>query len=509
MAFKPNQENVNFVIEKLSMNQIPADILQKIGPILNVEYPNEAVFKSAISSSLKNAEAIHPYMSLIVQQARKEHVLFEEGFEPNIVQGNDCDCYRDNFSRLTYGFYPFWEIEKKPKEGKSQKTDFSVLSRIGLYSFPVDKSGRVDQNFGWLKQIDEFLKTAHRYRTKVDLVLYSANWGQWDQLAKRQEFHPIDEFASNLVNAFQKGDHKVTDWFKNRIGFRKTLKFDGLTIDLSGFGKDNWPYVIRLIKEIRENLQKTGNNYHLNVIIPGQDIDDFVKALSSLREIIPDNETEIGPVDYFIVFLKNPITINKKTLRRKIEGKFKGIERRNIFRKIIPVLSASGRAKEGFDQLFDDLIYMEDNYGGVGFWPLPVVKDGSDNQFSSLLRQVFELDYTAASSLTSLSGNICKTICPNRWVVRIIWGLFVLLALVCLILYYGFCRMREVMNRYFLFIFAAVILPVVLIGFSLFMCDPLYSKITEGNAPLLSVIAGIVVYSILSYWLKRRKADIP
>ena len=569
-AFKAGQESVNDVLGKLSIDQIPADIIQKIGPILNIEYPNEAVFKNALTISLNNqyqtlilalvekpppykltqqsyealqqadiapqtlelletlktiefksktalankvseivAVAVRPYVPLIVQQARKEHVLSEGRFEPNIVQGDACDCYRDDFSRLTYGFYPFWEIEKQPDEGQTQKVDFSVLARIGLYSFPVDENGRVQQNIKWLKQIGDFFKTSHKYRTQVDLVLYNAHWEQWGLLAKDQEYRAIDEFAANIVTLLASSDHKTLDWFKTRIGTRKTVAFEGLTIDLHGFGHKNWPYGIKLIKEIRKNLQKTGHKYHLNLIIPGQNIDDIVKVLSSIREIIPDNETQTGPVDYFIVFLNDPITITKKKLRSKIEEKFKGVERRNIVRKIIPVMNPNGHAKKDFEQLFDDLIYMEDNYGGVGFWPLPIVKDDSGQELNTLLRKVFELEYTGGSSWTDLTTMACKIICPNRWLVRIIWDLFFVLALVCLILYYSICRVREMMNKYFLFVLVAVVLPFVLIGLGLLFCDPYYSKIAKGNGPLLFVILGIIVYSIVSYRLKKKKADLP
>ena len=136
----------------------------------------------------------------------------------------------------------------------------------------------------WLQQIDRFFKTTHDYRTQVDLVLYNPNWRQWCERAKLPEYDTIDEFAANVVKVLAPSDRRATAWPR-----RKTTKLDGLTIDLNGFDDENWPYGIKLIKEIRENLQKTGHKYYLNLIIPGHEIKDIVDVLRHLERIIPED----------------------------------------------------------------------------------------------------------------------------------------------------------------------------------------------------------------------------
>ena len=505
-SFKISQKSVDFVVSELSKGNVPADILEKLDPFQHIEYPKEPLFKSAISSSIQNANAIEH----IVNQARKEHALpvpksSKEKFNARIIPCDACDCYRDDFSRLTYGFCPFWKIEKQSDEDPIQKADYSVLARIGLYSFPVDGNGRVHQKtIEWLQQIDRFFKTTHDYRTQVDLVLYNPNWRQWCERAKLPEYDTIDEFAANVVKVLAPSDRRATAWPR-----RKTTKLDGLTIDLNGFDDENWPYGIKLIKEIRENLQKTGHKYYLNLIIPGHEIKDIVDVLRHLERIIPEDEGQDDWVDHFIVFLKYPITDTKKALRNEIEERFKGFQRRSVLRKIIPVMNPYGHNDNNSKQLVEDLIYMEDNYGGVGFWPLPVVTDDAEPNLNALLREVFELEPGGDSAWANLTAMACTIICPNRWLVRIVWDIFVLLALASLVLYFSICGVREMMNKYFLFILAGVVLPFVFIGFGLLFCDPFYNKIAQGNGLLIFVILSLVVYAILNYRLKKKKADIP
>ncbi len=117
-------------------------------------------------------------------------------------------------------------------------------------------------------------------------------------------------------------------------------------------------------------------------------------------------------VDNFIVFLPEPTTDTKKDLRQAVEDAFARNEQRRemlqqnssislaawrfqMLRRIICVLVADSwdypsDYKKAGGQFYDDMLYAADNFGAIGFWPLPAY-DGSHTELAADVHQIFDL----------------------------------------------------------------------------------------------------------------------
>ena len=69
-----------------------------------------------------------------------------------------------------------------------------------------------------------------------------------------------------------------------------------------------------------------------------------------------------------LVTLDPPYSDNLKLMRQNIESQFDGEDRRNALRSIIPVIHIEEFGEEYTrGMLSDNLVYIQDNYGGLGF----------------------------------------------------------------------------------------------------------------------------------------------
>ena len=143
-----------------------------------------------------------------------------------------------------------------------------------------------------------------------------------------------------------------------------------------------------------------------------------------------------GPkIDHVLVFLQRPTSEAKKQLRRRIEDSFQGVERAVILRKIVPVTPTGPHnnlyreERAGLNtkpdlQFIDDVVYFEDNFGGIGFWPSPNVAVQDQQELMDTVLRGFDTrrDYILPNVLRSQSttdapprpSGFCDAICTNR-----------------------------------------------------------------------------------------------
>ncbi|MBU2491417.1 MAG: hypothetical protein KJ571_02260 [Bacteroidetes bacterium] len=98
--------------------------------------------------------------------------------------------------------------------------------------------------------------------------------------------------------------------------------------------------------------------------------DDSAIVLTSTGDLIKDLEyahlTGMWSIKH--IHMKQPVYQNIKLLRSEIETRLKGKERIFALNNIIPVISLNDfDLIKDFNQLKDDIAYISDNYGGVGF----------------------------------------------------------------------------------------------------------------------------------------------
>jgi len=436
-----------------------------------------------------------------------------KAFDPSKLvtwEGDDCGCLVDLSGKTIYGFYPFWLA------GEPQKIDFSLLSRIAYYALSFDKKGEMSPLLHWHPRTADFVTEAQRYRTKVDLVIYKNDWSEWFHFSTKDQLFIIDKTSTNIVQAVHQ---KMPDTLENRVksmmsSKESTTMGDGVTLYFDDYPEDARAVAFfeSFIKTLRLKLDAANPNYKLNLILPMNAIGKGIYSFENLEKFMHDEESSADDdIDLFLVILEKPTTDTKKALRLSFEQDhaFKGNQRKNMLRKIIPVISPVGHGSENADPFEHDLIYFEDNFGGVGFWPLPLTTDKNAEKVTEIVDRVFnktkDLDLLHRL-IPEDTFSLCKWICPNRWYFRLAYDLlFVLLFLYALIALQN-TAFRNIFNQYRQF-FILTVLLAILILYSAVMCDP-YLNGKKDEVTLGLIFIGVFFWIWRNY-IQMKEAEYP
>jgi len=223
--------------------------------------------------------------------------------------------------------------------------------------------------------------------------------------------------------------------------------------------------------------------------------------------LIPEGQNENLKV-YLLVFLDEPSSQSKKDLRAVIEKNYHGEERLKILKKIVPIITYDGHDEES---LFDDILYCKENFGGIGFWPLPIGNNKHAADINGAIRKVFSIQYKDMGAIKKTISLACNFICPNRWAFRVSLDILIV-ALACFgLLYLISCKFRNFFNSSgkIFWIFIGVLLLFIGLGLGLLYCDPYYKNLREGNWPLFFVIAIAIIMTVRQYIRKVRLTRSP
>jgi hypothetical protein len=442
--------------------------------------------------------------------------------------GRGCGCVRELAQRelshrdsslqdVLYGFYPFWtDIEhggdgggerEQPGPEPSQVVEdapnphepvFDILSRVGYFAFAVDDQGRIAGIDGVAQTGARFFDVSRRHGTRVDMALYKHDWSDWNDLASDAKERFFETLRRGILAALQTPSDsplaKAESYLTLGLVDRSTI-WDGVTLYFPGYLEDNGErYFHRFIKRLREGIRDSGRDFYINVMLSFSEVGAGIYRYEYLGDLVSGNESDgqEDDVDLFIVLLEEPTTVTKKSLREAVERKFKGMHRRNMLRKIVPVISPLGHAddrREPYAQFRDDLVYFQDNFAGVGFWPL-VMRDQPD----------YEIIHTAVVDVFEAEPRpqFCELACPYRVPLRIALGVLVLswlilgvIALSCA------CNWRRYGVALVLPLFATLgVLGVLLV------CDPFFSDL---QFPVLAAILLIGGVAIAIYVVRRAR----
>jgi hypothetical protein len=172
---------------------------------------------------------------------------------------------------------------------------------------------------------------------------------------------------------------------------------------------ENGSQLVYIVKKLAQKLKQVEPDAKLNIMLGlnlayvdklqlnvGKAAPEFVKQYRTREnefrklegqfkalEKILDADKKI--VDHVFVFLTQDTSKSKKNLRQIIENAFEGAARQTVLRKIVPIVIAQGLAEQKvadnlkygdkFTQFKDDLIYMQDNFAGIGLWHLPLTQE--------------------------------------------------------------------------------------------------------------------------------------
>ena len=483
---------------------IPPEILKPVGRLQGVIYANRMLFMKALKNAFTGIDVDYlPYQAQIVIEARREITATPE---PIQLTGDGCGCSRD-FSSVVYGFYPYWLTQPD----KAQSVDFSLFNRIGFYALNLGQDGNINNALQWGEEWDSsgFIKMAHKYRVKIDLTIYTSDWRNWSDPVID---HAVNNVMENTMHDFDKSNGKYIPAFMKSSS---SARADGVTIYFDDYtssanGRNN---IVKFIAKLSKRLQESGGHIKLNIML-GIDMDtiDGQSVFKDLETILLDGDASQAKVDNILILLQESTSNSKKALRRKIEDEFHGAERKAVLRKIVPVISPLGHEKDPrgtFTQFTDDLIYFQDNFAGVGFWPLPLPGDEGD----STIKEKLVTLYTSTTTSNHLGGvantiypELCQFACPNRWLFRIGFDLLAAILLLYALLSIWFGALRELFAKYILYFIAAIIVTMVIAMVSL-VCDPFWQK--RADIVLVGIIAVGIAYALWRYVDKTTQPPLP
>ncbi len=546
----------------------PEILLERLKSLLGVPYLNARVYETAVRNAMApkpgdgtevqpiegvTGGGVEQYVRAMVTQARKEG---EPKAPHDLKAEENCGCAREwdtvGRNRFTvYGFYPFWmsalgdENDTERPEGDQEIADagiainFGVLSRIGYYALELDGKGEIPNRGHWTDKkyrTKDFIKTAHKYLSKVDLVIEAAYWRTLD-----------DSTLERAVNSI---------WsFLDPVESPNSFKPDGVTLYFPDFSRSDvkdQENIVKLVKKLHDKIndqapEQSSRNLgtvfggstpnespSVNILIdaiglghdrhqPHRTDDQVTMDLNFLGGLSGILDQEQSMVDLVLVLVGQPVTDTKKIVRLAVEDEFQGEARTNILRKIVPVIPPNGHRIIGgtasdavpgspsdlYRQLQHDLVYFRDNFRGAAFWPaVTTTRNEQDLEDQAVLQQRLVRTF-AQSDGTELAlqigetsvPDVCVYVCPNRaYLKAFFFGVLGILLLLAVPAYWN-CGFRSLLARYILPILAIVGLLIVLFV-AVITCVPTWNEIEN---EILGALVVILIASWLVYYIRKVK----
>lgn len=450
----------------------------------------------------------------LIEEARQPHDLLDPA-APS-WNGAGCGCV-GSFSGDIYGFYPFWDSQGKPKA-----IDFSLLTRIGLFALWYRATGDLVLP-AWKPAQTNFIVEARRHRTQIDYTLYRNDWAflkdASDADMKRISTRLATQAADFIDTPLADLASRIHAWVP---GFAKVeYSADGLV-----FFPDQAPpadaalrpaferYVNAQIRALIDELRKRHRPYVLHIVLRESQLEgthsvwtvdtlyDYLKSAEDPH--LQDGHIVVGSARYrsqtnvtlrYLVLLTDPTVQSTRSLRAVIDQdtNLDEDDRRVLLRKITPVVSTGNGDRQ---EVADQTAYFADNFGGFGFWPVPLHDLTAEQTVSSRIRASF-------SSKSSEIDRFRGWVCVNRWPLRIAFEALLLLWLVAFLVYRTSCRFRRLSYQLALLVGAVGIL---ILGALLLAGDPALTALREGNAllgVLLVALIGTIAYHMLKPWVEK------
>lgn len=493
-----------------------ASIKKVLAGIEGISYPTEYLFLASLGP-LFSAEKLD--YSKYQQKILDESLTLPQIFPPALsITGGECGC-SEEFAGQVYGFYPYWLASER----EIVSSQLNLLDRMAYYAVTIDpNSNNETESIQWSEEggAGNFIRTAHRHRVKVDVVLRIIDW-------QSQNEQKIKRLSKKIVSvAQQQFNSKETDKLTKMLPFvggDKQLKADGITLYFdnyqSGDAMDN---VVTTIELVARKLRETDRDYVINLML---DTDvaaqcegsqscqstDIMDVLAQLKEVLvvdKDDDGIIEPladdqisttVTKLMLYLPPPSTETKKLLRKRIEDvqMFDGEVRDSVYHKTVPILPTPN-SKTMIAQFEHDLIYFKRSYGGVGLWLIPQ----SDSPVNAQVEDAFNTHYRPdqrpsllGSFMESEASGVCDIVCPNRWLFRIAFDVLAFLLLGYGLLAVWHCKLRRVYRQHRLYFVSALLLTVVIAVLSL-LCDPFWIRQVDLVAASLIVVTLLAIITV-------------
>ena len=440
---------------------------------------------------------------------------------PVQIAGADCGCALDELSGVVYGFYPYWNT---PKE--VQTINFRTLNRTAFLGLTVDNVGELylgnslfDLTSG-NNASDQAIRIARQHNSQVDWLIQKNDWGgDWKNFSRENKqaiFKKLIVSISTLLRSPLNDPMSQTKQYLS-LGLKKpTTRGDGVSLYFQNYPQDVASTLV--FNEFYHALKKEllHDNVFINLVIPQSSIvgknenRQGAFSLHNLVKLRKDSNTIVTNVNgYLLVLMEEPSTESKKRLRADIEGEttLRGDDRSHFLRSVVPVLSFDRR---NWQQLHDDIVYAEDNFGGVGFWApdfnnlaIPLVKTSQSCEDAKQMSLCLLIHFSTDNAVIKPASPIEKFACVYRDLLHLAMVFCVLALIITFILWWTNCNVQNFIKRYFLWITALIVIPPNLIFILLLFYDPDLIALSKGNLPFIFAV-GIIVAGIIAGYLYLR-----
>ncbi|SEN77213.1 hypothetical protein SAMN05428959_10350 [Duganella sp. CF517] len=484
-------------------------------------------------------ELYNRYSKLIAPYVRK--LPDYKQAKPFLLTSNMCGCNTDKSKDEVFHFLPFW------LGGPPQPTDFSLMSRLNYYGLTFDNNG--DLAMGLTGQpIDDlftgknaeqlaFVSEARRHRVKVDWIVHRTDWRVWGAMKPRVRQALLARLSFNIVRMLSMPMTDLASRSVPWLSFGTTgvpTRGDGVTLYFDGYppDQDSMALYAEFINDLRRRLTEGG--FDLNIMLRHTEMGKGIYGYEKLSSVLQLGEEPEQPALYgwaqhnfkhafgipeggqyvqprYLVLLEEPTTEIKKQLRSEVEDATMGQARAALLRRMVPVVNFNGIA---WAQLEDDLIYFDDNFGGVGFWPgtkqpepdaaqVPahgVARCGDLKLLEDCIQDHFRDPPGERDALA------CRFVCSYRLPLRFTLDILLIALAATVFAYVRWCDARPVIVKFYVAPVAAIAVAAAIFA-GLMTCDPYLNNLGDGLlVPGVLVLALIAMYFYFRSILKERDA---
>ena len=423
---------------------VPEAAVQKV---VGVSYPNQRLMAQAFrdSGAPPDPDAFARAMQLATKTV--EDTLSARATGDFATEDCGCVSRREEHS-LVYAFYPFWlspilpdpATAPQPADGSGdgapppppapQPIDFVLTERVAFWGIEMVRpetggAPALRHDHHWSRMKEGFIASAHRHRARADVSVYLRGWQDWTDAEIPDAVGALMELAAPY-DRFE--DLSLTTLRNDLPTLLDRPRADGITLMFEGYtGRGAHPDAARLIQIVRLVADAAAaRNVDLFLALDPPVVDQTIPGgiLDDLEPLFADDRM---PFRNIMMFLERPTTDAKKIIRFRMEnGVYRGKVRQDLLRRIVPVLPpgghenvfASGIPPEDapYSQFRDDLVYFQDNFGGLGLWP--VADPGVETHREAALETMAQFDrsllFPRLQHWEKQLAAVCTVVCPNR-----------------------------------------------------------------------------------------------
>ena len=474
---------------------------------------------------------------------RKELPNYEG--KPLKWRGDACGCIPEAIESTAYGIYPYWKVSES-----AQQFDFSTLSRVGYYGISFNGNGQLthtntdnqaktlltDDSFA----ANDFIRVTRMYGSKLDWVI-EKDWNEeltGDNESDNKKISLIfSGLQTNLVKLITTPMNdpasRLMPWLSLRIAPRPT-KGDGVTFYFKNYPDSAEAKVLfddffktlkqELANAAKQNSRFTNHPHHyfVNVIARQNDYlqEHHVFGYANLIQLLGIDEhiTEnLTPLEMqektktlILVLLNKPYYNSLAETYAMTSAKTRQITLPVMFMNYdnfdARYKSDGATKKVVSDERHKNLSFIQEGFGGGGFWPMPAWDQKGAEGFNEHLATLFALGYPQSWWAEKL--------CGYRWLIVGTMNIWLLLVLSLVILvFYVYPQQCRQLPFYIEWILkplplAVLIFPPLIVWAYMLIVDSHYPFLSLPSLLCISLV-GLTVSAGVDYVkeLKQRKPN--